>query len=156
MCCSRRSWRAGKLRDYIYCVFAFVFTYCFMPAIIVFELAWSLLLASSSVKTFTFMVTGSHSIYQYGNMTVVDDSAITPPEIALGGLVMLVSGIGMAIFMWLRAKAKREGRRGQLLVFKVNPASIPLSLRHEDAHEMEMRKEVEQDTFSAFIEEGGD
>ena len=150
MCCRRRSWRALKLRDYIYCTFTFVFTYAFLPAVIVFELAWSLLLASSSVKTFTFMATGSHTIINYGNGTIVDDSVITLPEMALGALVMLGSGIGMAIFVWLRDKAKRENRRGRFIPYKVDADSIPLSLQ-TDSHTERMMDQVDADTYSAFV-----
>ena len=149
-CCCRRPWRANKLRDYIYCTFTFVFNYAFLPAVIVFELAWSLLLASSSVKTFTFMATGSHTVINYGNSTLVDDSVITPPEIALGALVMLCSGVGMAIFMWLRAKAKRENRRGRFVPYKVDPDAIPLSMQG-DSHAERMMAQVDADTYGAFV-----
>jgi hypothetical protein len=125
----------------------------FLPSAIVFELSWSLLLASSSVKTFTFMLTGSHSIYHTGNGTVVDDQVITVPEMALGAFVMACSGAAMAAYMWIQYKAKQTRHRGRLIPYTVDAESIPLHLQATDHMEEALMRRAQQETYDAFVVE---
>lgn len=146
-----RGRRPGKARDVIYCVFSALFTYALLPAGIVFEVVWSILLATSSVKTFTFMLTGSHSVF--GNRTVTaDDTVITLPEVGLGLLVAAASATCMVAYMWIRHRSKIARHRGGLLPYTVDPHAIPLALQGEpDPVEYQHSLQAQEDTFRAFV-----
>ena len=156
MCCgySRSGVSADeRLRDVIKCAFSVVFHYVFLPSALAFELAWSLQLATSSVKTITFVLTGSHAVFHGPNSTVpVNDAVYTNGEIALGALVMVCSGLTMFAYMWIRAKAKATNRRGRLIPYRVRPDSVPLAWQEmTDPNEQRMRDQVDADTMAAFV-----